>query len=133
MDSINSTRPEDFDGPLATLKAVAADLKHESDSINEIIASVEAQIVASNIGLEHWIELEYDDLVGPVTELGWAKVNDRWRLAVRLVGTYRTKELASVSRSMRIRALSRLSKLIEELSWQAAKTMEIIRKAKCLL
>lgn len=89
---------------LARFESEAAKLNTKSDSINEILKSVEERLVKANAGVEAWVEniswTDFDNLLDAdwtsdaqsdlrtltQCQLGFAKVpGDGWRLAVRQV------------------------------------------------
>ena len=81
---------------LSELKESARQLNEASDEINEIIASIERQIIDAKVGLEVWLTLEEgqsyedDDTKPPTTrrfdiQLGFAKIQEGWALAIKEV------------------------------------------------
>lgn len=144
---------------LEDLKANAERLNAASNEINSIIESVERQIAASHVGLEHWLELgcTFTGRNGvPVADdgykyydrrLGWAKVGEHWRLALltksgaynpvgESIGTasdIRIESLASASRPIRIAALEKLPTLISALAQRALEETIVIEEAKKLI
>jgi hypothetical protein len=150
----------EFDHLLSKFRRSAARLNEESDSINEIIASVERQLVEANAGFECWAtpfraepERCYDNgddneghLAWTETLVGFAKLEDAWRLAVkeREARKYNDEDrptysyddpfaLSQASRSIRVAALGKLPELIEALSTKADSAVELIGRAKRLV
>lgn len=146
---------------LDTFKKSAAELNSASNDINSIIKSYEAQLVAANAGLEYWepelrlaerIRFKDDDYEKKYTvpQLGFAKVQDAWRLVVRnLVITegfsdneptydedpelYSEKPLSDAPRTYRIAALAQFPEFLRGLNREVEKALETIDRAKRLV
>lgn len=140
---------------LSDLRESAKQLNEASDSINEIISSVEKQIIDSKVGLECWVRMSITDpaetcdndykVVDQVaTELGFTKLEEGWGLAIRKVN-YTTRgyeetnveygvseRLSRESREIRIDALERVPVLIKSLTLAATSKTQSIAKAKKL-
>ena len=142
---------------LSELQKSAQQLNEASDSINEIISSIEKQIIDSKVGLERWVRLNateptevYDYnrnkfIQREATDVGFAKLEDGWALAVRTV-TYETAEgeedpvvnygtperLSRAPRALRIDALEKMPDLIKSLTLAATSKLEAIANAKKL-
>src|SRR5581483_12006568 len=123
---------------LAELKDAAAKLNAQSDSINEIIQTVERQIAATNVGLELWERLDDE-------ELGWSKLNDRWCFVVRSWLEPEPDDerreptcmvhgpLLGEPRTLRIKALEMLPQFVRRLTSEAREAIKIIERAKALV
>src|SRR5262249_24089331 len=134
-----------------------------------VIEKIEAQIAAAHVGVDCWIEIdrgnrltdyEQEDVHHlrtvryPVTELGWMKLGDHWRLVVReLVDEYRENPslpgefdeyvdtvsstqataLLSAARSVRVAALRQLPTFIDRLAKAAAEQADTIEEANKLI
>jgi hypothetical protein len=154
---------------LGTLKTQADRLNAASNEINALIENIEAQIAATNVGVDCWIEIDRGNRLEPyheqdphhlrtirypVTELGWMKLGNHWRLVVReLVDEYRENvdlpgefdeyvdtlsatqaiALLSTARSVRIAALRQLPNFIDRLAKAAAQATDTIEEAKKLI
>lgn len=152
---------------LKELTPVTETLNAKSDKVNQIIADLNAKLAKLNIGLEAstsniqeggW-QIEYSDDDGDplrrtrdVFELGYAKVNEQWVLAIAQYEetqqyaawsvsgrpSYEEIErsgatwtpLLQASRSLRIAALSQVEELITEIHRLAQSEIETIDKAR---
>jgi hypothetical protein len=80
---------------LASFSEAAQSLRQISDDLNTLILTVEAALIDANVGLEVWVRQPLSEMSkeeGRGTpfwrQLGFAKVNGKWCLAVReLIGT----------------------------------------------
>jgi hypothetical protein len=143
---------------LSELQKSAQQLNEASDSINEIISSIEKQIIDSKVGLERWVRLNiteptevYDharnkSIQREATDLGFAKLEDGWALAIRAV-TYETADgeedpvveygeqerLSRAQRALRIDALEKMPDLIKSLTLAATSKLKAISEAKKLI
>ena len=143
---------------LSGLRVSAQALNAASDEINQIIASVEQQIVESNVGLECWQALsesspsEYWNegrriVQHTETQLGFAKLTEGWKLAIRdvvketdgdedeTVNVERRDPtpLFRASRELRIEALERMPALIAGLKSRADMAIQAIARARKLV
>ena len=82
----------DVSSALRRFTDAANRLNTESDSVNETLAGIEAQLVDANVGLEVWLRqpLTSTDPTGDAydrswtaTRLGFAKIGGEWCLAVK--------------------------------------------------
>jgi hypothetical protein len=155
---------------LSDLKESGKQLNQASDSINSTISSIEQQIVEANVGLECWLPdrpLETSESKSVLwnahgdfgqtwtqTILGFAKVGQTWRIAIRDI-TFVAEVVAEsdegdetgepqasygppsalwqASRQLRIRALEEMPALIKNLGDAAKKAIKSIEDAKLLV
>jgi len=146
---------------LSSLEGTARRLNESSDSINEILETVESRLVGAGIGIEVWCRTPISSVEGEKgggsesrwTEqrLGFAKVAGRWSLAVKTLevefglfegdssAPYEAKHrkgdisrLLDASRETRIRALSLLEQLAKLLTEEAEEAIKRIKEAKKL-
>ena len=156
----------EFSRLLSALTETAKTLNKESDSLNEVIGRCEQMLAGMKIGLEVWVDTDplessawteerhTDEEVerGTMdTELGFAEVHGKWRLAVR-VARYETVDLRDnreisprlydvsqmtalldASRRERIAALKHLPRLIEAMKREAEEAVKAIQNAKNLV
>ncbi len=147
----------EFSRLVSELTQSAKTLNQESDSINTLISKFEETLVAINLGLEVWLlspELrsrrwteENDEGVTMEEgthdeELGFAKIDDHWRLAVRtamyrhegrevaLLSTGRPRPLLDSSREIRIEALRHFPALAGRMKDEADAAVKAITDAK---
>jgi hypothetical protein len=144
----------EFSRLVSELTQSAKTLNQESDSINTLISKFEETLTAINLGLEVWLtspELrsrrwtEQNDEGQTVEEgthdeeLGFAKVDDNWRLAVRtstyrsdgdLLSTARLRPLLDLSREIRIEALRHFPALAARMKQEADAAVRAITDAK---
>jgi hypothetical protein len=149
----------EFTHLVSELTQSAKTLNQESDSINALISKFEETLTAINLGLEVWLTYpslrsgrwteENDE--GVTTdegtqdeELGFTKVADKWRLAVRtatyriergtsgltLLSTERPWPLLDQSREIRIEALRHFPALAARMKQAADAAVKAITDAK---
>lgn len=138
---------------LSRLEEVAEELNQESDTLSQIIATVEERLAASNIGVTVWLassplsqwsgsDHQTGDDIDSVVELGYTKFGKDWRLALRTEvskdegetwKTYSVNALQNASRDLRIKALEELPQLLERLTEEASASVKTIRSAKATL
>ena len=63
---------------LQELETISRTLNAESNELNTIISAFNAKLARLNVGLEAWLSPDEDH-----NQIGYAKVNDQWQLAVR--------------------------------------------------
>ena len=121
------------------LSLAASHLNLVSDELGKSIAVLDAALKKLNLGISTWSRLDrWEDAFGNYSSryLGYAKVNNRWGIALRMVtGNNTTPEDATVEewlfndapRALRIEAVEKLPDLFENLIKEADIT---IRKVK---
>jgi hypothetical protein len=121
------------------LKTAAAELNAVSDELGKSISALETALKQLNLGISTWVEFQgsSDDSTGAfwADELGYAKVNSRWGIALRSRSGNEYAEEGSVEewlfndapRAMRVNAVDRLPDLLTQLVDAANKTTERIR------
>lgn len=148
---------------ISELTRLASELNEQSNNLNALITSLNEKLGAMNFGLETWnyetiagdnYKEDYDDdgrLVDKyrrASELGYAKVEDVWQLAVREVtrkvdlespGEYEysvnveyPSPLLKASREARIRALPLVRTLLDRLRDEAKDLLNAIAEGKKL-
>ncbi|MBS1819137.1 MAG: hypothetical protein JSU08_14480 [Acidobacteria bacterium] len=121
------------------LSLAASHLNLVSDELGKSIVVLDAALKKLNLGISTWSRLDrVEDALGNYTSryLGYAKVNNRWGIALRTVaGNNNQPEEATVEewlfndapRALRIEAVEKLPDLFENLIREADNT---IRKVK---
>lgn len=150
-----------------------AELNEATDTLNETLTEFEQKLVDANVGIEWWVKRWLTETVvqewvppdyaddGEIwrphicqviqgQQLGWAKVDGTWRLAVRAVraevawpGVAEAEEvefksdkeqpLVNTSREFRIKACGLLDDLVRELCEHAESYLVEVRKAQRLV
>jgi hypothetical protein len=132
---------------LSELAAAVKILNEESDDINATLKSVNARLGALNIGFEVW-EGPWERAHVP-HQIGFAKVGERWELAVRtcqaarnvdqfgwetydaVAGSYGdARSILQAPRNVRIDALTVLPDIICDLESEIHSSLDVIRKGK---
>ncbi len=149
----------EFSRLLAELSDTAKTLNLESDSINDVIASLEHTLREINLGLDVWLTdqpLESEAVMEDVpyghepqetgnvfTELGFTKLDGTWQLVVR-EATYKYNDrrgldfkgapeplpLRACNRELRIDALARFPRLLAAMKAKADAALKAIADAK---
>lgn len=139
---------------LERLETLATRLNNETDQVNALIARVEDRLTKLSLGVSIWLELEgWPVLLDAVSsepvcgeQLGYSKVGDRWRIAVRTVFVHHRSvegddflELRNVSeprpllessRVTRVEACAHLTLLVDELAKKVEGFLNALEIAK---
>lgn len=114
------------------LSAVASELNAVSDELGKSISDLDASLKKLNLGVEQWVEVRGND--DPQTgdhweeELGYAKVNGKWGIALRTVeGNYNWPDQDHFEtwlfnegpRELRLSAIGFIPELLAKLSEEA--------------
>lgn len=143
---------------LEALARAASNLNKETDHLNEIISGLEKRLGEMKLGVSVWLdghpieETEPSNNTSLSYRVGYAKVGNEWRLAVKRIRRtwgffegeldqpFEEREivgdpapLANAPRSVRVHACGLLDELIEELTHKASYFTEIIAGARQLL
>jgi hypothetical protein len=140
----------ELDQALTVLKERAARLNLESGFLNGIIAGIEEELFAVNVGFEVSVDLPWLEDMHHV-QLGWKRSGGQWRLVVVRVPSihpvagryerldnadqdptlvYREEPLLLAPRHARILALQVLPKLVSQLAAATEEAIETIEQAK---
>lgn len=92
------------------LQRAAERLNRVSDALNESIEEIEDRLQQSNVGVTVWLDVMID---GERFELGYTKLDKRWRIAVRADGE--TNPLTNVSRGVRVVLVGHIEPMLEAL------------------
>jgi hypothetical protein len=113
------------------LSLAASHLNLVSDELGKSISVLDAALRKLNLGIASWLRLDrWEDAFGNYSSryLGYAKVNNRWGIALRTVtGNNNAPEPAAIEewlfndapRALRIEAIERLPDLFENLIKEA--------------
>lgn len=136
---------------LQALSAAASKLNKVMDDLNKALERIEGDILRTGVGVTVWLNV---DLLGSGVppdqsvdywQLGFTKIQNRWRIAVRRMETTRDRSdpetqswrqarpalpLASAPRQVRLKAPPHLEALIEELTDTANRLLERVESAK---
>lgn len=151
---------------LSDLAEVSRKLNQKSDTLNNVISSINAKLEAMNIGLEVWLENfpvesgdsystygnadrdeEYPIPTRDVTILGYARVGDKWVLAVKsavfvseqgrtgeaceeIRESSELRPLLDASREIRARSMRLIPKLLTTIKNEAQRMLDSIEEAK---
>jgi hypothetical protein len=151
---------------LDELSKLAAEFNAESEGLNTQISIVNNALSNMNIGIELWLEGKYpeageyqtwhEDCQRPkdvvrwydVEQLGYAKIEDKWQLAVRfatseemvhlllgnavhrLVDVGKPRPLLKTSRAVRINSLALVPDLTDKLKATLERSIATLRKAR---
>ena len=141
---------------LKDLSTLGTKLKSETEELNEVIANLNQRLKETRIGVSAWTGILLDEKdkteVGPYNsevvlktgwELGYAKVDDAWTIAVRHTSCDRDGEeggwrdeipisLLKAPRHVRVESADHLETLIEKIADRARRFIASIEKAKKL-
>ena len=113
------------------LSAAATELNTLSDELGNLVQALDAALKKLNLGIASWIRLEgREDGSGNYSkrDLGYAKVGNRWGIALRVFnGNHHAPDESTVEewlfndapRALRIEAVERLPDLFEHLGKEA--------------
>jgi len=135
----NSSPSESVVSTYQQLAAVALDLNSVSDELGKSIGEIDSALRRLNLGISAWIQISGSE--DPNTgsywseDIGYAKINGRWGIALRTVSGNNTWPEDDVEqwlfneapRSMRLGALESIPKLLVELGKAAADTAQKIK------
>jgi hypothetical protein len=132
-----------MDDIFSRLTKLSAQLNADSDSISEALKQIETKLGKLRLGIEEWIVLSKDKFEGDTitTDLGYAKINGTWHLAIRddinYVNTGSSEgdepmALQQASRELRYEALKRMPVLIKALEDKAEQEVRKLQSALAL-
>jgi len=129
MPSSDDTRPAKLAFSFKTLAQTASELNSATKRLSETIAALDDSLKGLNLGISSWIQFasstSADGLVEETHELGYAKINGKWGVAIRHISWFapdpeqnQVKEwlFADASRELRLKAIDYVPKLIEQLN-----------------
>jgi predicted nucleic acid-binding Zn-ribbon protein len=119
---------------LEQLAQIAEALNRETDNLKDTVSELEKRLGKMNIGATVWLErlLEWSDEGNDTAyELGYTKIKDKWRIAVRVKGEEGSElPLSKAPRLVRAIALRHLDELLDLLTERATKFLETLKKLK---
>lgn len=151
---------------ISKLTSLGPKLNQTIDEFNKIIASIEKKLADAGIGLEVWVEDDpvesgdsYSDFLSTdrdqedpiptrdVTLLGYARINDKWVLAVKsatlttkddhrggeyeaVTGSSELRPLLNASREIRARSMRLIPRLLGVLTDEAEQALRSMDAAK---
>lgn len=124
------------------LAAVATDLNAASDELASPVSELDSTLKKLNLGIEVWVTIRgYDSLPEDTShwseDIGYAKVNGRWGIALRSVrGDYAQPDHDTIEawlfnegpRNLRLSAIGKIPELLTALTQQAIDTAKQIRE-----
>jgi hypothetical protein len=121
------------------LSGAAANLNVVSDELGKSIAALDSSLKRLNLGVSTWVTLVgSEDPYGNFwsRDVGYAKVNDKWGIALRTTsGNHNYEDFAAeewlfndAPRHMRIEAVDELPSLLERLTTEADETAARIKE-----
>lgn len=134
--------PERAADSYSKLSAVANELNCASDELGKTVAQFEEALKKLNLGVAVWVKLsvrgpepqnEWDES----GELGYAKINGKWGIAVRTVGEdiqnpkHSSEEqwlFHNAPRALRFVAIDKFAELLDALTTKATKTKDEIQQ-----
>jgi hypothetical protein len=122
------------------LAASAVELKQATDDFTKVTAPLDELLQQLNLGVECWVRIskwDHDDGIGEYRELGYAKVGERWGVALRSQIIDDTGDLLRNEvwlfndgpRTFRIDAIEKVPELLDELAKKASKFTRKVRKS----
>jgi hypothetical protein len=120
------------------LSSVASDLNTVSDELGKSIAEIDSALKKLNLGVSVWINVsDWDDSRDYFMEqLGYAKVDGKWGIALRTVeGNYNWPDqdvieqwlFSDAPRKLRLSAIEKLPEMLKKLSEEAVETTKKIK------
>jgi hypothetical protein len=121
------------------LTEAATDLNSASDSLGRSISELDLALKKLNLGIRVWVTAQSDeeDASYRRKELGYAKVDGRWGIALRTVsGNYNDPDerdyieewlFNDAPRNLRIGAIGKIPELLAALSNEASETTKLIK------
>ena len=103
------------------LQRLSEELNNKSAEFGKVIAQLDEHFKKLGLGLEVWVDLE-----SQVEFFGYAKVNNKWGLALSREGTIWL--FNDGPRELRLRAIDRLQQLVEMMIERAIETTKVMRE-----
>ena len=132
-----STLPTRVQSSLKKLSAAAASLNAASDTFSKQISEIDSALRPMNIGISCWVKIRNwssPDSRGH-DEVGYAKVNGKWGIALRSVDEHiscaEDDEIWAFSegpRDLRLSCIDHIPALLDKLADQAAKNTADIQR-----
>jgi len=125
------------------LSSIAQSLNQATDDLTSVVGALDEALQRLSVGLVVWAQVdiwhdEIDGLTYEREEIGYAKVNGQWGIAIRRTfGREDSSDPDEVRniwafndapREARLRAVEKLPQVVDELGKAAAKVTEILNK-----
>jgi hypothetical protein len=124
------------------LSAIAQSLNQATDELTRVVAALDEALQRLSVGLVVWVNVQTWDHEDGVSyeceQVGYAKVNGQWAIAIRKTfgreDTSDPDEVRSIwifndaPREARLRAVEYLPQIVNELAKAAAKTTEVLNR-----
>ena len=136
MPSNDDALSSELASPFKKLASAAFGLHAATKQLSKTIEELDAALKILNLGITSWVEISrgcsHDEVYWDRQELGYAKINGKWGLAIRSISGDESRPereddvtewlYADASRELRIRAVDHLPALIEKLNKDALET-----------
>lgn len=133
-------QPSEIQASFQKLSSAATSLNAASDKLSKIVENLNAALRTLNLGLESWVEFSHgcregDDFYWSKDEIGYAKIDGKWGIALRVShgddrypeeDKGRTYAFGDAPRELRIRAVDFIPRLIQRLNKDAETTTATI-------
>jgi|SRR5579862_4721336 len=124
------------------LSAIAQSLNQATNELTRVVGALDESLQRLSVGIVVWVHVqtwsEEDSPFYEAEQVGYAKVNGLWGIAIRKVAgredTDDPDEVRNIwlfndaPRDLRLRAIEKLPQVVDELAKAAAKTTEIVNK-----
>ena len=139
MTTIGSSLSERVQSSYLQLSSVASELNTISDELGKSIAEIDAALKKLNLGITVWAKISDqndEDLNYFMEQIGYAKVDGKWGIALRTVaGNHQCPErevteqwlFSDGPRRLRLGAIEKLPELLKALSDEAVAATEKIK------
>ncbi len=126
------------------LSTSATELNAISDQLGKVASRIDAAFQKLNIGIEGWIRFRdsSEGLHYSFTEVGYAKVNGKWGLAIKCVSGHELTDdeteyeawlFNDAPRALRIDAVDKIPELFDTLTNEVAATTKAVKQKLKLL
>lgn len=141
MSSKQASLTERVQFSFKQLSAAAVSLNNRSDQLGKSISRLDSAIQKLSIGVSAWVKFDEwsseNGLQFATEEIGYAKVSSRWGVAIRTMSghegaddydSYEEWLFNDAPRAMRVKAVSKIPDLFEELTKEVLSTVENLDK-----
>ena len=129
--------------PFSRLQDLSTRLNESTDALNKAVSEVEAHFATLRLGVEVWLEEPLSKEMDKVVEVslatmfektyfGYAKHDGKWGLCFKKenVGNISFFPFAQAPRSLRIKAMQRLPKLMREFEKRAEAAVQEVEEVR---
>jgi prefoldin subunit 5 len=119
------------------LSSLATDLNAVSDALGKAVSDIDEGLKKLNLGVTAWVEVQKyrgsreQDLTYTVEELGYAKINGKWGIALRVRSgdderpewdeSVEVSLFNEAARALRLKAIKKIPELLNKLNEEATK------------